>query len=113
VRFAGILRHFGDAPPPPASVDFSLLAQPEEWQLVRDIQAWPSVLESAAGNFEPSEISSHLLRLASDFNGFYQKHRVISDDAGLTAARMSLVLALKNVLANGLTLLGLRALERM
>lgn len=113
VRFAGILRHFGDAPPSPASVDFGLLAEPEEWQLVRDIEAWPSVLESAAANFEPSEISSHMLRLASDFNGFYQKHRVVSDDAQLTHARMSLVLALKNVLANGLSLLGLKALERM
>ncbi len=113
VRFAGILRHFGDEPPAPASVDFDLLREPEEWQLVRDVQAWASVLNSAADNFEPSEISSHLLRLASDFNSFYQKHRVIGDDEHLTAARMSLVRALKNVLASGLSILGLKALEKM
>jgi arginyl-tRNA synthetase len=113
VRFAGILRKFDGALPDPDSVDFGLLAEPEEWQLVRDIDAWPSVIEQAAGRFEPSEISAHLLRLASDFNRFYQKHRVIGDDAGMTRARISLVLALKNTLARGLTVLGLKALEKM
>jgi arginyl-tRNA synthetase len=113
VRFAGILRHFKEKLPSPASVDFSLLTEPEEWQLVRDVEAWPSAVEEAAEHFEPSEISTHMLRLASDFNRFYQKHRVIGDDAELTAARISLVLALKNVLAEGLSVLGLKALERM
>lgn len=113
VRFEGILRHFEGEPPSPASVDFALLSEPEEWQLVRDIETWPSVVEQAAERFEPSEISVYLLRLASDFNRFYQKHRVVGDEARLTAARISLVLALKNVLAGGLSVLGLKALERM
>jgi arginyl-tRNA synthetase len=113
VRFAGILRHLQGEPPSPADVDFGLLREPEEWQLVRDVESWPSILEQSANDFEPSLISAHLLRLASDFNRFYQKHRVVGDDAGLTAARVSLVLALRNVLAKGLSILGLRPLERM
>ncbi len=113
VRFAGILRHLEGEAPSPASVDLSLLCEPEEWELVRDIENWPSVIEQAAARFEPSEISTHLLRLASDFNRFYQKHRVVGEDAPLTAARISLVLALKNVLSKGLSILGLKALEQM
>lgn len=113
VRFAGILRHFEGELPVPASVDFSLLSEQEEWQLVRVIESWPSVLEQAAADFEPSEVSAFLLRLGSDFNRFYQKHRVVGEDAPLTAARISLVLALKNVLARGLAILGINAPERM
>ncbi len=113
VRFAGILRHFEGELPKPESVDFSLLSEPEEWQLVRDIEAWPSALAQAAEHFEPSEVSGALLHLASDFNRFYQKHRVVSENKALSGARVSLVLALKNVLARGLSILGLKALERM
>ena len=113
VRFAGILRHFPGELPSASSVDFSLLSEPEEWQLVRDIESWPSAIEQAAARFEPSEISAHLLQLASDFNRFYQKHRVVGEDASLTAARISLVLALKNALSKGLSILGIEALERM
>lgn len=113
VRFAGILRHFEGELPVPGSLDFSLLPEPQAWQLVRDIESWPSVLEQAAAAFEPSEVSAHLLRLASDFNRFYQKHRVVGADGALTAARISLVLALRNVLAKGLALLGIKALKRM
>ena len=113
VRFAGLLRHFEGEPPSPDSVDFGLLSEPEEWQLVRDIEKWPSVIAQAAAEFEPSVISTYLLLIASDFNRFYQKHRIVGDDESLTAARLALVMALKNVLARGLSMLGMKALEKM
>jgi len=53
------------------------------------------------------------MQLAAALHSFYHKHRVVVDDADLAQARMLLVLAVRQVLANGLTLLGVSTPERM
>ncbi|MCG8566938.1 MAG: hypothetical protein MI747_17840, partial [Desulfobacterales bacterium] len=54
-----------------------------------------------------------LMTLAQAFHGYYNKHKVVTEDAELSTARLSLVLSVKKVIRNGLTLLGVQAPERM
>jgi arginyl-tRNA synthetase len=53
------------------------------------------------------------MTLASAFHAYYNRHKVIMEDRSLSLARLSLVLAVKKVIRNGLTLLGVSAPERM
>ena len=67
----------------------------------------------ASDSREPHRIAHYLLELARAFHSYYNDHRVVSDDAELTAARLRLVAAVRQVVANGLELLGIDAPERM
>jgi arginyl-tRNA synthetase len=58
-------------------------------------------------------VARYLQELATEFHGFYNAHRVLVDDAALMRARLALVEAVRQVLANGLGLLGVEAPERM
>jgi arginyl-tRNA synthetase len=74
------------------------------------------MVERAAEDREPHHVAYYLRELAGLWNPYLQdgtRHRVISEDAELTAARLGLVLAVRSVLASGLDLLGLSAPERM
>jgi arginyl-tRNA synthetase len=102
--------------PSSASFDPSRLELPEEIDLIRKLGAFPEMVERAAEDREPHHVAYYLRELAGLWNPYIQdgsRHRVISEDAGLTAARLGLVLAVRTVLAVGLGLLGLSAPERM
>ena len=115
-RVCAILRKAeeeGLRPEPADSVDVSPLTSEEERRLVRDLLAWPEVLEQAASRLEPYRVAMNLMQMAQGLHSFYHKHRVVVDDAATAQARMLLVLAVRQVLANGLELLGVGAPERM
>ena len=98
------------------SFDATRLDLPEEIDLVRKLCAFPEMVERAAEDREPHHVAYYLRELAGLWNPYLQdgtRHRVISEDAELTAARLGLVLAVRSVLASGLDLLGLSAPERM
>jgi arginyl-tRNA synthetase len=116
VRLAGILRHFRSSDSHLSALgssDFSLIQSDEEWALVRHLENYPRMILRAAEEFEPSILSTYLLALAADFNKFYQIHRVVSEDAKLTLARIALITCLKTALRQGLCILGLVPLETM
>jgi arginyl-tRNA synthetase len=94
-------------------VDLSRLSETEEVALVRDLLQYPEVLNQAASRLEPYRVALFLMQLAADLHGFYHKHRVIQDDAGLTQARLLLIKAVGQVIRGGLLLLGVSAPERM
>lgn len=71
------------------------------------------VVRSAAAKCEPSEISNYLLALARELNSWYAENRVLGAPPPVTAARLALIRSSKSVLANGLGLLGIDALEAM
>jgi len=115
-RVCAILRKAeaeGVVPLAPADVDVSPLISDEERRLVRELLAWPEVLEQAAKRLEPYRVATYLMQLAAALHSFYHKHRVVVDDADLAQARMLLVLAVRQVLANGLNLLGVSTPDRM
>ncbi len=93
--------------------DLALLRQPEERLLLRVLFQYPVMLRLSAQAMEPHGITTYLRRLAEQFHVFYTKHRVITDDAALSAARLVLVRGARQVLANGLGLLGVSAPRRM
>ena len=73
----------------------------------------PELIETIAESLEPHPLPYYAMDLATAFHDFYEKCRVLSDDAGLTGARLKLVAAAKIVLARSLDLMGMSAPERM
>jgi arginyl-tRNA synthetase len=118
-RTHGIERKAGEAGiPMPLGGDFAAgrLDLPEELELVKKLAEFPDVTLRAAETREPHHITYYLREVAGLWNPYLQdgqRHRVISDDAELTAARLGLALAVRTVLANGLGLLGISAPESM
>ncbi|OLT45186.1 arginine--tRNA ligase [Saccharomonospora sp. CUA-673] len=98
-------------------VDLGLLSHPREGDLIRTIGEFPSVLAKAAELREPHRIARYLEALASAYHKFYDVARVLpqGDEApsDLTFARLALCEAARQVIANGLSLLGVSAPERM
>jgi arginyl-tRNA synthetase len=94
------------------------LTLPEEQDLIRRIAAFPDVISAAALSYEPHRIAFYLQETIAAFHSYYTQgkrsgERVISSDPRKTAGRLFLCRALKQVLANGLAVLGVSAPERM
>jgi arginyl-tRNA synthetase len=85
----------------------------EGYELALQLNNFDTAVCRAAQEFEPSVISRSLLDLASQFNSFYNAHRVVSDDRELSLARVLLVWIAGDVLGKGLSLLGMRPIEEM
>ena len=90
-----------------------LLSSKEELEILRLLREFPDTIKHCATNLEPHKLISYLMELAGGFHSFYAKHRVVSDDADLTLARLMLVESLKKVFSKALTLLGVSVPDRM
>ncbi len=95
-----------------ASPDLSLLGEAEVEPL-RTLVTWPDVVEVAARTLEPHRLAFYAQELAGVFHRYYNQHRILTDDAALTQARLALVRCLKQVLRSALELTGVTAPERM
>ncbi len=84
-----------------------------ELVLMTEISRYPEIVESAAVGLEPHLLANWLRELAQAFHTYYNSHQFLVDDAELRQARLTLVIATRQVLANGLELLGLSAPESM
>jgi arginyl-tRNA synthetase len=126
-----------------AQADLSLLEDPDEFELIRKLAAYPSVLQASAVGLEPHRLTFYLQELAALLHTFYFKHRILptvesdsgSDSdaspdrfvpegvrsgrsreavtSGVTAARLVLMHQVQQVLRNALGILGVTAPERM
>ncbi|MFH1753808.1 MAG: arginine--tRNA ligase [Candidatus Omnitrophota bacterium] len=93
--------------------DSSLLQSKEELNILRVLRQFPFVAQSSAAILEPYRVLIYLEDLAKSFHSFYNKHRVVSDDYSLSAARLQLVECVRIVIANGLKLIGVSAPTKM
>ncbi len=93
--------------------DLKRLVEPQETALIRRIAQYPELLDTAARALEPHQIANYLRELSGEFHSYYQAHRVIVDDSALRNARMTLALAARQVIRNGLSILGVTAPQRM
>jgi arginyl-tRNA synthetase len=84
-----------------------------EFALMARLAEFPDVVESAAAELAPHALAFWLKDLAAEFHGYYNAERFLVDDARLRAARLALLLATRQVLRNGLALIGVSAPERM
>ena len=73
----------------------------------------PDVIVDAAEKYEPSVVTRHLIDIAQGFNRFYHEEHILVDNEAEKLAKVALVKAAKNVIANGLALLGMKAPEKM
>ncbi|ENV34697.1 arginine--tRNA ligase [Acinetobacter gerneri] len=84
-----------------------------EAEILAKLAAYPEIVTRAANNYEPHQVGNYLKELAALFHGWYNEHKVLGDDAKLTQARLLLSVNVKQVLKNGLELLGVSAPETM
>ena len=112
-RICSILRQWGGDTHILAGVDVSLLEGRAADDLMRRLAEYPTMLADAARDLAPHAIAFYLRDLAGDFHSFYNSDRVLVDDEKLKHARLALLWASRQVLANGLDLLGVCAPEKM
>jgi len=114
-RICSILRKFGK------NIDkgfidkagLFLLKEKQETELIKLLGKFPDVVENAASSYKPSLISRYLLDLSQSFNEFYHIHQILKEKEELRNARILLIDSVRQVLKNGLNLLGIKAPERM
>jgi arginyl-tRNA synthetase len=93
--------------------NLALLAAPQELQLLATLARYPEVVQSAAVQHEPHMLTNYLRDLATGFHTYYNSHQFLVDDAQLRNARLTLIGAVRQVVANGLGLLGVSTPEAM
>ncbi|MEO6688990.1 MAG: arginine--tRNA ligase, partial [Dokdonella sp.] len=94
-------------------VHLARLDSEHEQALMVELSRYAEVVEAAGANLEPHLITTYLRELAGAFHAYYNTHQFIVDDADLRDARLTLASAVRQVLANGLDLLGVSAPESM
>jgi arginyl-tRNA synthetase len=90
-----------------------LLTTESERRLLRHLENYPDLLQSAALRYEPHLLAHYLQELANLFHGYYNSEKFLTPDLNLRNSRLCLVRAVQIVLANGLKLLGISAPEQM
>jgi len=113
-RICGILKHKNkQGKDKGKGRGLELLCSEEELNILIILREFPEIIEQSAQNLEPHRLITYLMKLAAAFHLFYSKHRVVSDDANLTSARLVLIKSLKIVFSEALALLGVSCPEKM
>ncbi|MBX7433576.1 arginine--tRNA ligase [Mycobacterium sp. Y57] len=116
-RLCALARNAAELGVTPNTAHLDLLTHDKEGTLIRNLGEFPRVLETAAGLREPHRVSRYLEDLAGDYHRFYDSCRVLpqgdEQPGDLHAARLALCAATRQVIANGLGILGVSAPERM
>ncbi|MEE4278652.1 MAG: arginine--tRNA ligase [Halieaceae bacterium] len=95
------------------SLPLAHLQEAQEAELLKQLARFPEVVTRAADAAEPQQIATYLRDLAGEFHAYYNAHKVLVDDAELRRARLALSEGVRQVIANGLDLLGVSAPEAM
>jgi len=112
-RICSVLSQWGGDEAMLTSVDLSALTSPREASLLAKLADFPEVLKKAADELGPHQVAFYLRELAGELHSYYNAERVLVDDNALKHARLALLLATRQVLKNGLALLGVSAPARM
>jgi len=112
-RMSGIFRVAGRAPDVtvPDGVDMGMLREPDELDLMKELAEFPAIVAGAAQALEPHRLTGYLEGLARMAHAWYHKYRVLGEPE--ERARLVLAAAVRQVLGNGLRLLGISAPDRM
>jgi arginyl-tRNA synthetase len=93
--------------------DLDALEEEQEKSLLRRLDQYPEVVAAAAANSEPHNVANYLRELAGDFHTWYNAHKMLVEEPRQRNARVALCQAVRQVIANGLGLLGVSAPEAM
>ncbi len=91
----------------------SLLASEAELGMTKSLVKYPEVIQNAASSYEPHQVAYYLRDVATEFHSFYNKERILDCEPSLRSARLDLIDAVRQVLANGLNALGVSTPESM
>ncbi len=97
----------------PLDLDGDSSASRATRNLLTELSRWPEVVAAAGEHLEPHLVTAYLHELAQAFQSYYNDHQFLVDDADLRDARLALAQATRQVLANGLELIGVSAPEAM
>ncbi len=92
---------------------YASLKEEEERNLINLLGKFENVVYSAADHYKPHLISRYLLDLAQSFNEYYHKHQILKEEDDVKEARLFLIVCVKDILKQGLALLGIDAPEKM
>lgn len=115
-RICSILRKAeeeGLSRPSVGEVDLNLLSEQPELSIIKSLASFPEIVEGSAMAMEPHRITFFLQDLAIEFHSYYNKTRIVTGDVGLSKARLYMIISVKIVVRNALTLIGINAPERM
>jgi arginyl-tRNA synthetase len=118
-RICSVLHQAGEkgflVPDATAALHFDLapLNSPREQKLLNRLAAYPDVIAEATDELAPHQLAFYLKELAADFHVYYNAERVLVDEDDVRNARLALLLATRQVLRNGLALLGVSSPEKM
>ncbi|MBE0613548.1 MAG: arginine--tRNA ligase [Burkholderiales bacterium] len=112
-RICSVLAQSGTDPQSLQTAELAPLALERELVLAQRLGEFPEMLAEAARDFTPHTLVFYLRELAAEFHSYYNAERVLVADEGLKLARLALIQAVRQVLQNGLALLGVRAPEKM
>jgi arginyl-tRNA synthetase len=116
-RVCSVLRklaeHGWEWQPANALTHLDQLVEEHEKALLRRLDQYPEIVAIAAAHNEPHSVANYLRELAGEFHTYYNAHKMLVDDQPLRDARLALSAAVRQVIANGLDLLGVSAPESM
>ena len=112
-RICSVLAQWGGDEAALHDVDPAPLVAPREASLLAKLAEYPEALKKAMEELGPHQVAFYLRDLAGELHSYYNAERVLVDDVALKMARLSLLLATRQVLQNGLELIGVSAPSRM
>ena len=112
-RICSVLAQWGGDEAVLHDVDPAPLVAPREASLLAKLAEYPEALKKAMEELGPHQVAFYLRDLAGELHSYYNAERVLVDDVALKMARLSLLLATRQVLQNGLALIGVSAPSRM
>lgn len=95
------------------NIDYSKLSDDASLDICKLLEAYPDKIKDAAIKLEPSIVTRHLVAIAQAFNKFYHDNPILNSEAEVRQARLAVVVAVKTVMKEGLSLLGIDAPEQM
>lgn len=112
-RVCSVLEQWGGDAATLSQTDLAALDSPHEAALLARLAEYPEIIASAAREYAPHLLAFYLKDLAADFHSYYNATRFLVEDSAVRDARIALALAVRQVIAGGLALLGVSAPEKM
>jgi arginyl-tRNA synthetase len=112
-RVCSVFAQLRDKEVDPSGANLELLTSERETALARTLDSYPELLAKAAREAAPHDVAFYLRELAAQFHSYYNAERILVDDVDLRSARLALCAAVRQTLANGLSLIGVSAPEKM
>lgn len=110
VRIASILR---ENTLDTSKIDYNYFANDSYFTVVELLASFPNILKRSVENHAPSIVSRYLIALSQSFNSFYGRQKIVVDDINHLNANLALITAIREVLNEGMRILGIKALNEM